>query len=125
MFSSKLKKLRSYHSLRSLEVKAVSLYGSERWSPQPVSETTAVISENDRTRFGKRPHSFFKTTAVVFCRYCAGEFAGAKNFRKFAVKTETFALGSAKHCPWQWRGRFRQKEFLNEEKRRTELCLVE
>jgi len=34
--------------------------------PNPFSETTAVVFENDRSGFEKRPQSFLETTALVF-----------------------------------------------------------
>jgi len=47
-------------------------------------KTTAVVSENDRSGFGKRPQSFWKTTAVVSI-FMPAAFRKKVNFVLFNV----------------------------------------
>jgi|GEM_PF-3242020 len=49
--------------------------------PHSFPKTTAVVSENDRSGFGKRPQWFLKTTAVVFGKNGVGSFPAPRHFR--------------------------------------------
>jgi len=51
-------------------------------------KTTAVVLENDRSGFGKRPQSFFKMTALVLCPACRERVA---HFSFFATNISAFA----------------------------------